>query len=423
MRMLQNKRNIRYWHTSGTLAAARNRISVILIFIISCHTKTYCQNLVYNNSFEIVDSCPTNYGQLNLAQGWCGVSSELFSSCSSISSGLNIPFVYLFQSSNCYRPARTGNNIVGAGITIYDSSYYYREPIFTHIPKLISNKQYCISFYTMPFNDINNTGGFIDKIGAYLSPQPIMADCNTMDTVYAIAAIENTQGQLISDTLNWTKIFGIYTSNGTEEYLTLGCYLPVNSISMSVSLDTIALQAYYFYDDISIIELQDVDAGYESYICANVQDSAQLGVSPIEEITYSWQPSTGLSNPNIANPKASPLQTTTYVLTQTQCSSIKYDTVTVNVLQNPCTVGLYTEKEILKLQLIPNPSNGIFKVSNFTNVFSLKLKIFGADGTIVYNEIVNPNEDIKLNVSSGIYFYQFYINNEWSKTQKLVVVK
>ena len=48
--------------------------------------------------------------------------------------------------------------------------------------------------------------------------------------------------------------------------------------------------------------------------------------------TYSWSPTQGLSNPNIANPTASPTQTTTYLVTMTDplgCSNT--DTVTVVV--------------------------------------------------------------------------------------------
>jgi gliding motility-associated-like protein len=48
--------------------------------------------------------------------------------------------------------------------------------------------------------------------------------------------------------------------------------------------------------------------------------------------TYNWSPAQGLSNPNVANPTASPTQTTTYLVTMTDplgCSNT--DTVTVVV--------------------------------------------------------------------------------------------
>lgn len=56
--------------------------------------------------------------------------------------------------------------------------------------------------------------------------------------------------------------------------------------------------------------------------------------------TYQWSPSTGLSNPNILNPVASPASTTTYTLTVTdECGTTTTDVVTVTVSPSP-TVSL-----------------------------------------------------------------------------------
>ncbi|MBU0612163.1 T9SS type A sorting domain-containing protein, partial [Patescibacteria group bacterium] len=61
-------------------------------------------------------------------------------------------------------------------------------------------------------------------------------------------------------------------------------------------------------------------------------DSAQLSVAGA--FTYSWTPSAGLDDPNIYNPMASPLSTTTYTITGTiaGCSNTATLTVTVNPL-------------------------------------------------------------------------------------------
>ena len=60
--------------------------------------------------------------------------------------------------------------------------------------------------------------------------------------------------------------------------------------------------------------------------------SSQLDVTGSNLVTYNWSPSTGLSSTNIANPVASPTQTTTYAVTVTNSfgtSTIVYVTVTV----------------------------------------------------------------------------------------------
>jgi gliding motility-associated-like protein len=72
-------------------------------------------------------------------------------------------------------------------------------------------------------------------------------------------------------------------------------------------------------------------------LCAGF--SIQLSASGAQQ--YTWQPSTGLSDPNIANPVASPASTTTYTLVATDGKSCFADTATVvvNVFANP-TVNL-----------------------------------------------------------------------------------
>jgi hypothetical protein len=72
-------------------------------------------------------------------------------------------------------------------------------------------------------------------------------------------------------------------------------------------------------------------AGYDQIICPG--GKAQL--LAIDGTGYSWQPATGLSDPNIANPIASPRETTTYTLTvhgRFGCTAI--DSVTIFVLRN-----------------------------------------------------------------------------------------
>ena len=91
------------------------------------------------------------------------------------------------------------------------------------------------------------------------------------------------------------------------------------------------------------------NAGPNKTVCANVNPdvvitgSASGGTSPF---TYSWSPTTGLDNPNIAQPTASPTTTTTYTLTVTGddgCTDT--DDVIVYVNSNYTTPGTVTGDE------------------------------------------------------------------------------
>lgn len=86
------------------------------------------------------------------------------------------------------------------------------------------------------------------------------------------------------------------------------------------------------------------NAGADVLICSGA--TANLGAAPVVGNTYSWSPTTGLSNSAIANPTVtltnatSSAVTTNYVLTVTQGGCTSWDTVRVTV--NPQPVAGFT---------------------------------------------------------------------------------
>ena len=68
--------------------------------------------------------------------------------------------------------------------------------------------------------------------------------------------------------------------------------------------------------------------GTDTTICAG--DSIRLAVGGAD--TYTWNPSSSLNNPDIANPLAFPTTTTEYIVKLEKASCILYDTVKVTVL-------------------------------------------------------------------------------------------
>ena len=83
------------------------------------------------------------------------------------------------------------------------------------------------------------------------------------------------------------------------------------------------------------------NAGQDGTIsCTQNQNGYQLGTTPIAGHTYAWSPTTGLNNPNIANPIALPSVTTTYTLTQTDANGNQViDQVVVIVNNTPPTIN------------------------------------------------------------------------------------
>ena len=79
-----------------------------------------------------------------------------------------------------------------------------------------------------------------------------------------------------------------------------------------------------------------VNSRTDTTICAGrsvVLNTSSTGVT--SGISYTWTPSTGLSNPNIASPLATPTITTTYVLRGAVGTCYSYDTVIITVNTSP----------------------------------------------------------------------------------------
>ncbi|MBK9248480.1 MAG: PKD domain-containing protein [Ignavibacteria bacterium] len=71
-------------------------------------------------------------------------------------------------------------------------------------------------------------------------------------------------------------------------------------------------------------------AGSDKKFCK--QDQIQLGAPNDPTLTYSWLPVNGLDNPSKANPKATPMQSTTYILGVSNIAGcISFDTVSLTL--------------------------------------------------------------------------------------------
>jgi len=80
---------------------------------------------------------------------------------------------------------------------------------------------------------------------------------------------------------------------------------------------------------ITVHPLPNVNAGNDQQVCAN--STAQLSASGA--IAYSWQPTTGLDDPNISDPTATVIATITYTVTGTDVNSCSNkDEVTLNLV-------------------------------------------------------------------------------------------
>ncbi len=370
-----------------------------LIYTVMClgfHSTS--QNLVPNGDFEYYTSCPTLFSQFNLAYPWYdpnGASSDYYNACAPVSSYVNVPD----QTGGAWQLAHSGVGYAGLWAR-QCVGCNYREYIQVQLTDTLKNNScYYVEFYANLYNKLRIG---VNNIGAYISQTAVT--CTAPNPLGFTPQILLPGNPPIIDTVNWVKVSGLYTANGGEQYITIGNLLDDTNTTFQV-IDTSSNfdDAYYFIDDVSMYEIKTTNAGRDTTICHG--DSVQLGNGNYETLQYSWQPTTGLSNPNIGSPKASPSVTTTYYLTQTTPCNVLIDTVVVNV--GNCTVGMHDETK-LELSLSPNPA---------TNEFTIKNAGLRMNAILIYNvlgeEVLKleriANSEKVIDVSewkAGLYFVE-----------------
>ncbi len=134
---------------------------------------------------------------------------------------------------------------------------------------------------------------------------------------------------------NWFNA-GYGTPISTSQTLTLTP--PPTAPQTTYNVEVIPIPGFGCRDTIPVtvkpFPVVPADAGVDRVNCSGGnQTVAPIGTAAQPGYTYSWSPTAGLSDPNIAQPVATPTSNTNYILTVTDVATgcTKKDTVTVNV--------------------------------------------------------------------------------------------
>jgi hypothetical protein len=362
-------------------------------------------NLVQNPSFEVIDSCPYNQNQVHFASPWDGLfTPELYNTCSGAAS-CSVP-----QNWTGYQFPHSGNGY--AGLSCYNYWYngsninvreYLRGQM---IDTLKSGRKYCAEFYV---SRADASFWAINRIGMYISGSPIPND-GQGDTINVIPQIEFDPNAILTDTLEWVRISGQFEAQGGERYIAIGNFYSDNSTDTLSNLG-VFIWCYFYVDDVALYELSECNAGNDTTIC--FKDSIQLGDVTMPNVSYQWSPNTGLSNPNISNPKAAPESTTTYTLTQVECDAVLYDTITVTVDRGCNSAAAIAIPSLLL-------SSQTLFISGLESGSSLD--IYDERGRSVYRSENYQNDFAPSSLSSALYFARLTRPNGEVIQQKITVI-
>ena len=394
-----------------------NKKLLYCILVIILWFKTVeAQNLVPNPSFEEHTACQM---PIESVKDWYAPDAsnpDYFNACAPYDTWMSVPL-----NTRGYQFARTGDAYIFFGTGISEA-INYREHLAVQLKlPLIANKNYCAKFYVV----LSETGYYaMDDIGAYLSVGSI--DTAGMGTyiIYYKPQVSNPRGNIIMDTLNWVMVGGCFIAQGGEDHITIGSFMPVDSIAYRVAYGDPINWAGYFVDDVSVYECDNPDmpanAGSNKTICPG--DSVQLGTTNYDYYKYKWHPSTGLSNDSSGTPIAKPLLTTTYYLQQTNF----FDTITtssVTITVRNCDT--LSHENIL--HIYPNPNSGELYVEFSRYVpADATVSLTNTLGQVLLKEAIATEEKKKLvNTSvlaAGVYFCKIYAGDNLLKTEKIIKI-
>ena len=343
-------------------------------FIILALLKSYIgfnqYNLVPNYSFEENVICPSiNNNPLPipwyLPQNVPNKSAFLHT-CSTY------PFFSVPNNSVGFQYAKTG---LGYAIIDFHQAFSFEGRMYLQTDlkqSLISNKCYYGEFW-VSLNNVSRVA--VNNIAMLLTDTAIWSAGSSnssnfgYDLIPANPQIFNYGNPIITDTLNWVKISGVYTAQGGEQFITIGNFKDdanTDTLRVNSGIGTYDKSGYYV-DDIYLIPLDSMflyaDAGTDKTITQG--DSVYIGsyINGINNIT--WYNSTGsIIATGIPGMYVQPAASTFYVIEQTVCGQYSKDTVYVSVGVVPL--------RFINLTLNPSPKErevkAVWQTANEINV-------------------------------------------------------
>ena len=384
----------------------RNKIYIVHLFLcLFLNVKINAQNLVPNPSFESYTTCPdTGTGTaISLTFPWVsGANSpDYFNTCSSVPS-YTPP---AFGGTGDWQFPRTGNAYAGffGFFNMGVQREYAQAPL---IDTLTANKCYAVSFYVSLRNvckyATNNIAASFTANSFYYSG---FGFYNSPSHVYKFG------NPILTDTLNWIEIKGIYTAQGDERYISIGNFKDdIYTDTLNINSSTGWFNgAYYLIDDVSVIPIDSIlggmpaNAGNDTSVVLG--DSVFIG-QQITNLNCNWYIGSTLIADSISGIYVHPTVNTTYTVEQNLCGTITYDTVHVTVLP----VGIQENKWKKKIKFYPNPATGELNISVIDNdLAKVEVRIYDMLGKVVYETTSMFNGGmtaINLELKNGVYFIE-----------------
>ncbi|MBW6482568.1 MAG: T9SS type A sorting domain-containing protein [Vicingaceae bacterium] len=390
--------------------------------IISNDKSGLSYNLVPNYSFENYTACPSGSGQFSLALPWSVLfnPANYLNSCATTTM-YSVPTQSLGTTIFNYQEAHSGQGY--GDVIVYNGvGSNYRSYAENQLVTTLQNGQcYYVEFFVN--RPHGNYGGkyAINNMGCLFTDTAM--NTSNGDALNVQANVLKFGNPIITDTANWTPISGIYTANGTENYILLGNFANDMNTDTLDMLDATYPGAVYLLDDVYVLPIDSMPDGMPAY--AGVDTNVTIGDSvfigqQISNLNCNWYDEIGtLIASNISGIYVSPTNTTYYVVEQNLCGVITYDTVNVEVM--PTGINeLFNEN---KVRIYPNPTTGELSIEMLHQNSEWSITIFDLQGRTVVQQLVNNNKvTLKLELENGVYLARITNKNTNETVIKKLII-
>jgi hypothetical protein len=235
-----------------------------LVFFAGLFFGAHAQNIVPNYSFEVADSCPTDFNHHTYKYslgcvGWgqaTNATADYFNACdtAAVSIGRTYPIVGVSNNFFGYQKAYQG--LAYAGIYTYDSILFnYREYLITDIPALQKDTAYKVTiFVSLADSSRFATNGLGVFFSTYGSPGQFSGS-----NLHLIPQVDYFDKGIISDTANWTKLSGSFVADSAYTSLIIGCFKNDSELNFSAvngaPLTNRRGTSYYYIDNVIVEKL------------------------------------------------------------------------------------------------------------------------------------------------------------------------
>jgi hypothetical protein len=310
-----------------------------------------------------------------------------------------------------YQEPKTGDAYLAMFYYNQNGNNYFQVRLFD---SLKAGKKYYAEYYVSLANTLLKG---CNNIAMLFTKQTVYADTtNYTSLLQANPQIVSYANPIVTDTMGWVKISGIFTAQGGEQYLTLGNFKLASQTQFTqiAPFGTGYNGAAYYADDVAVYNLDSfclkADAGKDTAI--TLGDSVFIGSYTNGIDSLKWQ----IQNTNIPIDSirpgfwVHPTVTTSYVLQQVVNGCFSADTVVVNVGTVPLTIMNYelrimNDKQIENRWVTANEVN----VSHFNIQRSINAKDFITIGKVSannknYNEYSFTDNGQQSTVDGGLYY-------------------